>query len=149
KPADFFLITDPETPLGVVEATRAALSAAPPGRVAVQLRKANLSIRELVGLAHALKEVAEPRAVPLLIEDRADVARVVFAAGVCLTEDGLTPDEARLVMGTDAVVGLTCHTGADLGRAVSERADYVTLGPFAEAIGGRPAIGREGFAAIA
>ncbi|MFW5926249.1 MAG: thiamine phosphate synthase [Myxococcota bacterium] len=147
------LITDPS--LGdPVAATRAALAALPSGaaaagRVAVQLRAKDRGGRALVALGRGLRAVTAERGVPLLVNGRLDVAHAVSADGVHLPEAGVTPAEARTILGPDALVGASRHDGAGVARAAAEGADYATLGPFAATPGKGPPLGPDRFAAIA
>ena len=141
---DLYLITDPSI-RDLVEATRAALATAPPGRVAVQVRDKRASPSELASLARALAPACARAGAPLLINDRADVARAIGAAGVHLPENGLRVADARAVLGPDALIGSSCHDGEGMTRAETEGASFATLGPIRE-VPGKPApIGVDGF----
>lgn len=146
---DLLIITDPGAPGGVVEATRAALDGAAAGRVAVLLRDKSATDRELVALGHALRDVTRARGAALLVSARADLARLVDADGVHLPERGVSPSEARLVLGRRGVAGASCHDEDGLARAAEEGADYATLSPFAPSPGKGTPLPRERFAALA
>lgn len=142
------IITDPETPGGVLEAVRAALGGAGGPRVAVQLRDKSAPARRLVELGRALRETTSEADATLLVNGRADVARAVRADGVHLPEGGLPPHEARAVLGEGALVGASCHDAAGLARAAEEGADYATLAPLSAVPGKGPALGLDRFAAL-
>lgn len=141
-----YLITDPSAS-DVVEATRAALDAAPPGAVAVQARAKGASARELVALAAALAPVCRSRSAPLIVNDRADVARVVGADGVHLPEEGLSVADARAVLGPRSLVGRSCHDRAGLEEARQAGASFATLAPIREVPGKGAPLGVPGLAA--
>lgn len=141
-----YLITDPSFER-VVEITAAALSAVAPGSIGVQARAKGASARELAALASALLPVCRGRA-PLLVNDRADVAKAVGADGVHLPEAGLTVPQARDVLGAGALVARSCHDRAGLERAARDGADLATLGPIADVPGKSAPLGVEGFAAL-
>ncbi len=145
---DLYLVTDPIAQPGIVEATRAALSAAPPGRVAVQLRHKGAPASELVALGHALRDVTRAHGVPLLVNDRADIAKIIGADGVHCPERALTPGDVRAVLGPDALVGVSCHDEDGLRAAERGGATFVTLGPFAATPDKKPPLARHRFAVI-
>lgn len=142
-----YLITDPSS-ARVVEITEAALSAVAPGRIAVQARMKGASAHELVELCRALSPICRARGAELLVNDRADVAKVVSAGGVHLPERGLSVAEARAVLGPGALVGRSCHDRAGLERAQQEGADLATLGPIGIVPDKNAPLGVEGFGAI-
>jgi thiamine-phosphate pyrophosphorylase len=65
----------------------------------------------------------------VIINDRADIARLSGAAGVHVGQDDLTPAQVRAVVGRDAIVGKSTHTVEQLERALQEPVDYVAVGP--------------------
>jgi thiamine-phosphate pyrophosphorylase len=93
----------------------------------VQLRERDLDGRALAELARALLAVTRPRAAPLLINDRVDVALAVGADGVHLPSTGFTVDDARGLLGSECLLGVSCHSAAEARAATA--ADFVVLGP--------------------
>ena len=65
----------------------------------------------------------------MIVNDRADIARLSGAAGVHVGQDDLTPAQVRAVVGPGAIVGLSTHTADQLDRAVREPIDYLAIGP--------------------
>jgi thiamine-phosphate diphosphorylase len=128
---DLYLITDPRSPLGLVEATRVALTAARPGRVAVQLRAKELSSSEILAAGRELREITSRANALLIVNDRADIAKLIEADGIHLPERGLSPNDARILIGPTAVVGVSRHDTQGLERANAEGATFATLSPFA------------------
>lgn len=146
---DLYLITDPETP-DVVGATRAALSVAARGRIAVQLRAKNRTSAERLWLGQALREVTREAGAPLLVNGDPDLARELGADGVHLPEgSGAGPVEVRSLLGPGALVGVSCHGAAGLRAASRAGASFVTLSPFAASPGKGPPLGPERFGALA
>lgn len=143
-----YLITDPEAGDAgdVVARTRAALSAAPPGRVAVQVRAKGAPARELLALAAALHPVCARAGAPMLVNDRADVAKLSGADGVHLPEAGLSVAQARRLLGPDALVGRSCHDRAGLEAAAAAGATFATLGPVGAVPGKNRPMGVDRFA---
>jgi thiamine-phosphate pyrophosphorylase len=152
KPSfDLYLITDPTLGVDLPAATEAALAAAPPGRIAVQLRAKGHpqplgTTRDFVALGQALRAVTAARAALLFVNERADIARVVGADGVHLPEETFTPAEARAVLGEHALVGVSCHDAHGLAQAAAQGATFATLSPFASSPGKGAPIARTRFA---
>ncbi len=76
----------------------------------VQLRDKHGSTRAMVEEARALRAVLEPKSVPLLINDRVDVALAAEADGVHIGQDDMTVPDARLLLGRSAIIGLSVKT---------------------------------------
>lgn len=147
------LVTDPGAcgARGVLATVRAAVAG---GVTAVQLRDHGASTRELFEAATALRDMLAGTGVPLLVDDRLDVALATGADGVHLGQSDLPVEAARSVAGPRLVIG---HSVATVGEAQSAVAlapgtvDYLGVGPvFAtrtKADAGPP-IGIEGLRAI-
>jgi thiamine-phosphate pyrophosphorylase len=65
----------------------------------------------------------------VIVNDRADVARLCRAAGVHVGQEDLSPDEVRRILGGQSIVGRSTHTTAQLDMALSEPISYVAIGP--------------------
>jgi thiamine-phosphate pyrophosphorylase len=83
----------------------------------------------LLDLAEAIVALGQPFAAQLIVNDRADVARLAGAAGVHVGQEDLAPEAARRVVGPGRIVGFSTHTTAQLDAAVREPVDYVAIGP--------------------
>ncbi len=77
---------------------------------------------EIVALAHA-------RGALVIVNDRADIARLSGADGVHLGQTDLPPEVARRVLGRDRIIGRSTHTVTELVAAATEPIDYVAIGP--------------------
>jgi thiamine-phosphate pyrophosphorylase len=95
----------------------------------VQLRDKHLDARPLLRRARALKRVCHDLGVPMLLNDRPDLALEAGADGVHVGQDDAPPSLARRILGPDAIVGLSTHSAADLAGAVGEPVDYLSAGP--------------------
>lgn len=105
------------------------LSAALKGGVTlVQLREKTLSSRALYEKAKAVKEMTDRFHVPLIINDRVDIALAVNASGVHLGQDDLPVREARRLCGPDMILGVTAKTLQQGLNARSDGADYLGIG---------------------
>ena len=94
----------------------------------VQLRDKHGSTRAMVEEARALRGVLEPAGVPLLINDRVDVALAAEADGVHIGQDDMSVADARLLLGRTAIIGLSLSTVQQAQAAPLELLDYVAIG---------------------
>lgn len=98
------------------------------GATLVQYRDKAASTRVLVEQALAIKNNIAGSNVPLLINDRVDVALAAGANGVHLGRDDMDAKTARRLLGPDAIIGLTVKNEADAEIALSSPVDYVCIG---------------------
>ena len=77
----------------------------------------------------AIVERAAAASAQVIVNDRADIARLAGAAGVHVGQDDLSPDQVRDIVGQRALVGRSTHTRAQLDAALSEPISYVAIGP--------------------
>jgi thiamine-phosphate pyrophosphorylase len=129
RPPRVYLVTDPSAGRGLVARTGAALRDLPPGVAAVQLRARGATGKELLELARALRPVVSEAGQFLLVNDRVDVMLSAGADGVHLPSAGIPPGEARRLVGNGRLVGVSCHSAADVDRARKGGADFATFGP--------------------
>ena len=95
------------------------------GASMLQLRLPDESPRTLVEVARALRRVAP--GVPLLVNERADVALAADADGVHVGSDGLSPAALRRIVPAGFIIGVSVGSDADVERVAE--ADYVAIGP--------------------
>ena len=94
----------------------------------VQLRDKLGSTHAMVEEARALRGVLEPAGMPLLINDRVDVALAAEADGVHIGQDDMPVPDARLLLGRTAIIGLSINSIALAQAAPLELLDYVAIG---------------------
>jgi thiamine-phosphate pyrophosphorylase len=99
------------------------------GVTLVQLRAKHLPGGAFVELALEVARRLAAKGVPLLINDRADVALGCGAAGVHLGQEDIQVPLARRLLGPDATIGVSVNTPDEARRAEREGADYVGAGP--------------------
>jgi thiamine-phosphate pyrophosphorylase len=99
------------------------------GASMVQLREKQASTREFVELARAVLRVLIGTNVPLIINDRMDVALCVGAQGVHVGQSDMHVLDVRAMLGPDAVVGLSVETMEQVRKAQDWPVDYLGLGP--------------------
>jgi len=98
------------------------------GATLVQLREKEISGLEYFNLAEKTKRVTDRHGIPLIIDDRIDIALAVGAAGVHLGQCDLPIRAARRLAGTGMVIGATAKTIEQAQRAKEEGADYLGVG---------------------
>ena len=123
-----YLVTDRPLCLGR-SLEQIVLEAVAGGVTAVQLREKECSTREFVTLARTLKKLLAPRGVPLLINDRLDVALASEADGVHIGQSDMAYRDARALLGPDALIGLSVETPEQAAEAESSDCDYLGVGP--------------------
>jgi thiamine-phosphate pyrophosphorylase len=94
----------------------------------VQLRDKHGSTRDMVESARALKAVLKPAGIPLLINDRVDVALAAEADGVHIGQDDMAAADARRLLGQDAIIGLSIKSLTLAAEAPLDLLDYVAIG---------------------
>ncbi|MFA5056829.1 MAG: thiamine phosphate synthase [Opitutaceae bacterium] len=122
-----YLITDPEMTArrGLVETVAAAIEG---GVTMVQLRHKDGSLPAMVEAGRALMALLAPRRIPLLVNDRVDVAQAIGANGIHVGQNDLPPATARAILGHRAIIGLSINAEHQLGN-LDDTIDYVGLGP--------------------
>lgn len=99
-----------------------------PATTIVQLRDKHGSTRDMVATARALKAVLKPAGIPLLINDRVDVALAAEADGVHIGQDDMAAADARRLLGKDAIIGLSIKSLTQAAEAPLDLLDYVAIG---------------------
>ena len=95
----------------------------------IQLREKHLAPREFYEQAEAALHVARGWGVPLIINDRADIALALRADGVHLGQDDLAPEAARRLLGPAAIIGFSTHSLEQAIAAARRGVDYIAIGP--------------------
>lgn len=99
------------------------------GATMVQLREKSATTRAFLEEARALKALLAPLGIPLIINDRVDIALAVDADGVHVGQTDLPIDEVRRIAGANKIVGLSITNAAQIARADAAAADYLGIGP--------------------
>jgi len=122
------------------------------GATLVQYRDKTGAVRAMVERARALKRVLAGSGVPLLVNDRVDVALAAGADGVHLGQDDMDPADARRLLGERAVIGLTLKTEAHARALAGRIIDYGCIGGVFATVSKanpEPPIGLDGLARVA
>lgn len=99
------------------------------GITCVQLREKSCSTREFLDEALALKALLQPLRVPLIINDRVDIAQAVAADGVHLGQTDMPISHARRLLGQNCLIGISAESVADAIEAEQQGADYIGISP--------------------
>ena len=99
------------------------------GVTIVQLREKDLSTDQFVKDAKEIKSALTQFDIPLIINDRVDVALAAGADGVHLGQDDMHPEDARRVLGRDVIIGLSVGNISEMQRFDPAFVDYVGIGP--------------------
>jgi len=99
------------------------------GVTAVQLREKECSTREYIELAFRIQKILKPQNIPLIINDRIDVALAVNADGVHIGQSDMPYIDARRIMGCDAVIGFSVETMQQALDAENFDVNYLGVSP--------------------
>lgn len=123
-----YVITDPDAAgkRSLVDVVKAAIDG---GASVVQLRDKKALDEDLVRTAKRLLEITRPKGIPLIINDRVEVAKTSGADGVHLGQEDVSLREARAVLGSGAIIGRSTHSPEQALAAEAEGFDYIGVGP--------------------
>jgi thiamine-phosphate pyrophosphorylase len=144
-------IVDPERAGGrdVVELARLLAEG---GATLVQLRDKKSDTRPMIEAARGIKAALAPLGVAFVVNDRVDVALAARADGVHIGPDDMTPEDARALLGPDAIIGVSVKTIAAAEAAPIGMIDYAGVGGVYATLSKEqtsPPMGPEGLARIA
>lgn len=98
------------------------------GVTLVQLREKNISTLEFYNIAISLKKITDKYNIPLIINDRLDIALAVDAAGVHIGQSDIPGEIARKLLGKDKILGISASTLNEAIKAQMDGADYIGVG---------------------
>lgn len=122
-----YLVTDRKL-LGERDLVQSIELAIQGGVSLVQLREKSVSSREFLELAFRVKEITSRYKIPLIINDRLDIALAVEADGLHVGQDDLPMLKARALLGPDKIIGVSARTLAEALLAQEQGADYLGVG---------------------
>lgn len=122
-----YFITD-STPYEKDEFLKRVESALQGGVTLIQLREKERTTREYLELAREVHEISKKYYVPLIIDDRLDIAMAVDAEGVHLGQSDLPISLGRKLFGPDKIIGATTKTVPQALEAYEQGADYLGVG---------------------
>ena len=123
-----YLVTDRELSCGrsLEEVVTEAVAG---GVTIVQLREKDASTGEFIALASRLLQTLRPLGIPLIINDRVDVALAVDADGVHIGQSDMPYEHARRLLGPDKIIGLSVESFEDIEKANALDVDYIGISP--------------------
>ncbi|KAI8373552.1 Hydroxyethylthiazole kinase family-domain-containing protein [Choanephora cucurbitarum] len=119
---DRSLVPEGKTFLGQIE------RALEGGVTIVQLREKDTDTGPFIELAHQVKALTRKYGVPLIINDRLDVAQAIDAEGVHIGQDDMPLTQARHILGPKKIIGVSCNTEEEAAIAIRDGADYLGIG---------------------
>ncbi len=99
------------------------------GADTIQFRQKDGTTRELMETAQQMKEICTKHNVPLIVNDRADIALAVGTDGTHFGQDDMPVAIGRRILSTETVIGASARTEEKILEAISEGADYIGYGP--------------------
>jgi thiamine-phosphate pyrophosphorylase len=111
----------------------------------LQIREKELGRAEIERSAGTFRRVCDTFSALFIVNDDADLARACDADGVHLGQDDGSVEEARALLGPDAIIGLSTHSKEQIEASAERPVDYISVGPIWETPtkAGRPAVGLE------
>ncbi len=122
-----YFITD-STGLSEAEFLRITEAALKGGATILQLREKEKNVREYIDLAEKVHKITQKYNVPLIIDDRVDVALAVDAEGIHVGQSDMPVYMARKLMGEKKIIGATAKTVLQAEEAYRQGADYLGVG---------------------
>ncbi|MFI3323247.1 MAG: thiamine phosphate synthase [Rikenellaceae bacterium] len=123
-----YLVTDSDLAAGR-DLEQIVCRAVEGGVTIVQLREKELPTGEFVARARRLKAALEPYSIPLIINDRIDVALAADADGVHIGQSDMSYEDARAILGEDKIIGLSVESLEEVVAANTLDVDYIGISP--------------------
>jgi thiamine-phosphate pyrophosphorylase len=140
RTARLYFVCDARPQTDLETLLRAALTG---GADIVQLREKELGRAEIERAAGTFRRVADNFSALFILNDDPELARACDADGVHVGQDDVSAEQAREVLGPDAIVGLSTHSEEQIAASAGRPVDYISVGPIWETPTkeGRPAVG--------
>lgn len=140
RTARLYFVCDARPATDLEALLRAALTG---GADIVQLREKELGRAEIERAAGTFRRVADTFSALFVINDDPELARSCRADGVHVGQDDVSAEEARELLGPNAIVGLSTHSEEQIAASADRPVDYISVGPIWETPTkeGRPAVG--------
>jgi thiamine-phosphate pyrophosphorylase len=140
RTARLYFVCDARPPTDLERLLRAALTG---GADIVQLREKDLGRAEIERAAGTFRRIADTFSALFIVNDDPELARSCDADGVHVGQDDVSAEQARELLGPDAIVGLSTHSEEQIAASAERPVDYISVGPIWETPTkeGRPATG--------
>ncbi len=142
RTARLYFVCDARPPTDLEALLRAGLTG---GADILQLREKELGRAEIERAAGTFRRVADTFSALFIVNDDPELARACNADGVHVGQDDVSAEEARGLLGEDAIVGLSTHSQEQIAASAGRPVDYISVGPIWETPTkeGRPGVGLE------
>jgi thiamine-phosphate pyrophosphorylase len=122
-----YLVTD--STLAKMSLPEVVKKAVAGGITCVQIREKSADTRKFIEIAAAIKNILAGSSVPLIINDRVDIALAVKADGVHLGQSDMPFEMARRICGSDMIIGISAESVNNAVEAERNGADYIAVSP--------------------
>lgn len=99
------------------------------GADTIQFRHKNGTTRQLIQIAQQMQTICANHNVPLIVNDRADIALAVGAIGTHFGQDDMPVAIGKKILPTETIIGASARTEEKILQAITEGADYIGFGP--------------------
>jgi thiamine-phosphate pyrophosphorylase len=142
RTARLYFVCDARPGTDLEALLRAALTG---GADIVQLREKELGRAEIERAAATFRRIADTFSALFIVNDDPELAKICDADGVHVGQDDVNAEEARQLLGPDAIVGLSTHSEEQIAASADRPVDYISVGPIWETPTkeGRPGVGLE------
>lgn len=142
RTARLYFVCDARPQTDLESLLRAALTG---GADIVQLREKELGRAEIERAAGTFRRIADTFSALFIVNDDPELAQLCDADGVHVGQDDVGAEEARELLGPDAIVGLSTHSEEQIAASADRPVDYISVGPIWETPTkeGRPGVGLE------
>lgn len=142
RTARLYFVCDARPTTDLETLLRAALTG---GADIVQLREKELGRAEIERAAATFRRIADTFSALFILNDDPELARICDADGVHVGQDDVSAEQARELLGDDAIVGLSTHSEEQIAASAERPVDYISVGPIWETPTkeGRPGVGLE------
>ena len=123
----FQFITHDNGKIGYLDGAKAALQG---GCRWIQLRMKGATRNEILAVGKELKKLCKEHNAILIIDDKVEICYEPKADGVHLGKNDMRVEDARSILGTNYIIGATCHDADEIAQADEDWADYAGVGPF-------------------
>ncbi len=120
-----YLCTDRNLTADIEKAVELAIKG---GVTVVQLREKNCSSKEFFEVGKSLKKITASKNIPLIVNDRLDIAQAIDAAGVHVGQSDLPCKVARKILGAEKIIGVSVSTVEEARQAEIDGANYLGVG---------------------
>ena len=140
RTARIYFVCDARPGTDLEALLRAALTG---GADIVQLREKELGRAEIERAAGTFRRIADTFSALFILNDDPELARICDADGVHVGQDDVSAEQARELLGPDAIVGLSTHSEEQIAASAGRPVDYISVGPIWETPTkeGRPGVG--------